>query len=62
MENKIFLTIRETAVAANFPEYAIRQRQRQHRLPCIYAGKKCLINYPQFINMLEEESKEAVQI
>lgn len=62
MENKIFLTISETAINANFPEHAIRQMQKQHKLPCIYAGRKCLVNYPQFIEMLNKESREAVNI
>ena len=62
MTEKIFLTIPETAAAANFPEFAIRQRQKQHKLPCIYAGRKCLVNYPQFIAMLDQESREAAQV
>ena len=61
MTEKIFLTIHETAAAANFPAFAIRQRQKQHKLPCIYVGRKCLVNYNQFLSMLDKESREAVQ-
>ena len=62
MTEKIFLTIPQTAAVSNFPEFFIRQLQKQQKLPCIYAGRKCLVNDPQFIAMLDKESREAVQI
>lgn len=61
MQEKIFLTIPQTAAVSNFPEFFIRQLQKQQKLPCIYAGRKCLVNYPQFIAMLDNASREAVQ-
>ena len=64
MENTIpvFLSIRETAKAGILTEYRLRCMEKAGELPCIYAGRKCLVNYPQFIAMLDEESREAVQI
>ncbi len=60
MTNKMFLTIRETAKTGILPEYALRLRQAQHKLPCVYSGRKCLINYTQLVDMLNSESKKAV--
>ena len=61
MSEKIFLSIPETAAVSGFPEFFIRQLQKQKKLPCIYAGRKCLVNYNQFLSMLDNESREAVQ-
>lgn len=47
-----FLTIRETARRGPLTEYTLRLLEKQGKLPCIYAGKKCLINYDRFIEQL----------
>lgn len=57
---KIFMTIRETAATGILPEYALRLRQKQNKLPCIMCGTKCMINYPLLVEQLQEECKRAV--
>ena len=47
-----FLTIRQTAQAGPLSEYALRLLEKQGKLPCIYSGRKCLINYDVFIAQL----------
>lgn len=47
-----FMTIRETAKAGPLSEYALRLMEKQGKLPCIYSGRKCLINYDRFIDQL----------
>lgn len=53
-----FLSIRAAARRGPLSEYTLRLLARQGKLPCIYVGKKCLINYEKLIeqlNMLGEE-------
>lgn len=59
---KIFLTIRETAATGILPEYALRMRQKQGKLPCIMCGNKCMINYPLLVDQLDKECKSAANI
>ena len=40
-----FLTIRQTAKTGILPEHLLRRLEKQGKLPCIYSGKKCLINF-----------------
>ena len=39
------MTIREVAKTGLMAEHALRQLEKQKMLPCLYVGKKCLINY-----------------
>ena len=55
-----FMTIREVAKTGILSEHALRVMQKTKKLPCIMVGTKCLINYPQLIEQLNEESKKAV--
>ena len=55
-----FMTIREVAKTCILSEHALRVMQKTKKLPCIMVGTKCLINYPQLIEQLNEESKKAV--
>ena len=43
MEQKTALTIKETAKAFNFPEYAIRTLTKRGAFPVIQVGKRCYI-------------------
>jgi len=52
MNTPQFLTIRETAKRGPLTEYTLRLLEKQGKLPCIYAGKKCLINYDRYIELL----------
>lgn len=47
-----FLSIRQTAAAGPLTEHALRLLEKQGKLPCIYSGRKCLINYNRFIEQL----------
>lgn len=47
-----FLTIRQTAKAGPLTEHALRLMEKQGKLPCIYSGRKCLINYDVFLSQL----------
>lgn len=48
------MTIREVARTGLLPEHALRTLARQNKLPCIYVGNKCYINYTALIQMLGE--------
>lgn len=54
VENTIprFKTIRETARAGPLTEHFLRLMEKQGKLPCIYSGRKCLINYDLLIEQL----------
>ena len=45
-------TIRETARMGILSEHCLRQMEKQGKLPCIYAGNKCLINVDLLIENL----------
>ena len=47
------LTIRETARTGILPETALRRLAAEGRLPCIYVGRKALINFDALIAMLD---------
>ena len=45
-------TIREVARLGILSEHCLRQMQKQGKLPCMYAGTKCLINVDLLIEQL----------
>lgn len=45
-------TIREVARLGILSEHCLRQMQKQGKLPCMYAGTKCLINLDSLIAQL----------
>lgn len=47
-----FMTIREVASTGVLSEYALRLMEKRGELPCVYSGRKCLINYDRFIDQL----------
>lgn len=47
-----FLTIRQAAKEGPLTEHALRLLEKQGKLPCIYSGRKCLINYDVFLAQL----------
>ena len=47
-----FVSIREAARLGPLSEYALRLMEKQGRLPCIYCGRKCLVNYDRLLAML----------
>lgn len=56
-----FLTIRQTAKTGILPEFRLRCMEKQGRLPCIYSGKKCLVNFDMLVAQLNQESGKAVE-
>lgn len=54
MESTIprFMSIREVAKTGLLPEYTLRLMEKQKQLPCVYAGKKCLINFDKLVEQL----------
>ena len=46
------VTIRQAARLGPLSEYTLRLLEKQKKLPCIYSGRKCLINYDRLIEML----------
>ena len=46
------LTIRQCAQRGPLSEYALRLMEKQGRLPCLYVGRKCLINYDRLLELL----------
>lgn len=60
IEKPVFMSIRQVAATGILSEHNIRLMEKQKKLPCIYAGRKCLINYPLFVESLNALSREAV--
>ncbi|MBT9156835.1 MAG: hypothetical protein DDT37_01826 [Firmicutes bacterium] len=54
MEQKTTLTIKETAKAFNFPEYAIRTLAKRGAFPVIQVGKRCYIVRRIFEDFLQK--------
>ena len=48
------MTIRQVAATGLLPEHALRIMEKQGRLPCIYSGRKCLVNYTRLLEQLNE--------
>lgn len=46
------MSIRQTAATGILPENLLRSWEKQGKLPCIYSGKKCLINFDKLVEML----------
>lgn len=53
-----FMTIRQVAATNLLPEHLLRKMEKQGRLPCIYSGKKCLINFDRLVEQLNQASQE----
>jgi hypothetical protein len=54
------MTIRQVAATGILPESALRRMAKQEKLPCLYIGKKCLINYDLLVEMLNEIGKKEI--
>lgn len=49
-----FMSIREVAKTGLLSEYSLRLLEKRGELPCIYAGKKCLINFELLVQQLND--------
>ncbi len=45
-------TIREIAATGLLSEYALRKLSREGKLPCVYVGRKCLVNLDRLLEQL----------
>ena len=55
-----FQTIRQTARGTGLPEFMLRTRLKQNRLPGFYAESRYYINVPLLLEMLDSESRASV--
>ncbi|WP_209346278.1 hypothetical protein [Flavonifractor sp. AGMB03687] len=53
-----FMSIREVARTGLLSEYTLRLMEKQKLLPCVYAGRKCLINFDRLVEQLNAPSQE----
>jgi len=56
-----FASIRETVTRTGLSERYIRQLKSDGKLPCVMSGKKCLVNIPQLIEVMNKISMENVK-
>ena len=56
-----FMSIREIAKTGLLSEYNLRLLEKQKKLPCVYVGRKCLVNFELLVDQLNEQSKMEVQ-
>lgn len=54
-----FCSIREVARLGVLSEYALRLMAKRGELPCVYVGKKCLINIDRLMEQLNAVGGEA---
>ena len=50
-------TIREIAKTGLLSEYTLRKMEKEGSLPCVYVGKKCLVNLDRLIDELNHPSR-----
>ncbi len=60
MEEKTALTIKETAKAFHFPEFAIRTLVKRGAFPVIQVGNRCYITRDIFAAYLEKGGEKYV--
>lgn len=53
-----FMSIREVAKTGLLSEYTLRLMEKQKRLPCVYTGRKCLINFDRLVEQLNAPTTE----
>lgn len=46
------MSIRDIAATGLLPEHALRVMEKQGRLPALYIGKKCFVNYDVLVAQL----------
>lgn len=53
-----FMSIREVARTGLLSEYTLRLMEKRKLLPCVYTGKKCLINFDKLVEQLNSPTPE----
>ena len=54
-----FQTIRQAAKSTGLPEYFLRMRCKQNRLPGFYASSRFYVNVPLLLEQIDTESRAA---
>lgn len=52
-----FLTLQQVADRTVFSLSALKRMKKEGVLPSVNVGSKCFVNYPAFLQMLEEKSR-----
>lgn len=52
------MSIREVAKTGVLSEYTLRLMEKQNRLPCVYSGRKCLVNFDRLVEQLNSPNQE----
>jgi DNA-binding transcriptional MerR regulator len=52
MEKPKMMTIRQVAATGVLSEYTLRLLEKQGKLPCLYSGRRCLVNYDRLLEQL----------
>lgn len=53
-----FMSIREIAKTGLLSEYTLRLMEKQKQLPCVYTGRKCLVNFDKLVEQLNSPTPE----
>lgn len=53
-----FMSIREVARTGILSEYTLRLMEKQKQLPCVYTGRKCLVNFDRLVEQLNNPTPE----
>ena len=53
-----FMSIRQVTRTGLLSEYTLRLMEKQKLLPCVYTGKKCLINFDKLVEQLNSLNSE----
>ena len=56
-----FMSIREVAKTGILSEYTLRLMEKQKLLPCVYSGRKCLINFDRLVEQLNNSTQWEVK-
>ena len=56
-----FMSIREVAKTGLLSEYTLRLMEKQKLLPCVYSGRKCLINFDRLVEQLNNSTQWEVK-
>lgn len=60
MNTTNYQTIRQTARNTGLPEFMLRSRLKQGKLPGYYSYSRYYVNVPMLLEMIESESRESV--
>jgi len=59
LDSVIYMSIRQTAKKTGIAESFLRSAVKEKKIPGFYSGRKFLINVPQLMVVLEEQSNRS---